>query len=113
MLYRLRALLVPALLVLGLIIQGMAMPAMASAGSASATSCQATGSDCAKRAFDHHAMNGACQVTCPAPLMLPDLSAARPFLVSSSERFMMTGEVSPAGLIRVPDPFPPRLLLPA
>ena len=112
MLYRLRAILLPALLALGLVVQGMVMPAMASTGSASAASCPAMDGNCAKPDLNHHVMTGACQVTCPVPVALPDLSAGAS-LVSPTERFVMTGAGLPAGLIRAPEPFPPRPFLPA
>lgn len=88
------------------------MPAMASAGATSAASCHAMGSNCAKPDFNHHVMTGACQVTCPVPVALPGLSAGA-FLVSPTERFVTTGAGLPDGLIRTPEPFPPRPFLPA
>ena len=112
MLHRLRAILLPALLALGLVVQGMVMPAMASAGATSAASCHAMGGNCAKPDLDHHVMTGACQVACPVPVALPNLSVGVS-LVSPTGRFVMTDAGLPAGLIRAPEPFPPRPFLPA
>lgn len=104
---RLRALLLPALLVLGLLVQGLGMPAMAAP--VMAASCQTVDGTCAKSGIDHHAMTGMCQTTCPVPVALPDVTAGAA-LMQAPVRFAMTGPGLPAGLVRTPDPFPPRPL---
>lgn len=103
-----RTLILPAFLALGLLVQGLGVPAMAAPGAATLRSCHLMSGICAKPGHDHH-MAGTCQMACPLAIVLPDVGtgAAR---LQAPMRFAMSGTGLPAGLIRAPDPFPPRPL---
>ncbi len=106
-----RSLLVTVFLALGLIAPAGVMAAMP-IGTASSSACHRMDRSCPKPTADHGLMGATCQVTCPAPVVLPDLDTMATKMLPS-ERLAMPVMGVPAGLIRAPDPFPPRSFLSA
>lgn len=95
------------LLALGLLVQGAGFPAMAVGHATSADSRHALDSHCSMPGTAQNVTGGACQVTCPTPAVLPSRYTAAAG-VETTGRFVTTGAQLPPGLIRTPDPFPPR-----
>jgi hypothetical protein len=106
---RSRTFLVSMLLALGLIVQGAGLPAVAAGHATSTASCPTMDGHCSWPGMTHHLMGGACQVTCPAPVALPSQYTAAAG-VETTVRFVRMGAQLPIGLMRTPDPFPPKPL---
>ena len=105
---RVKTFVLAALLALGLIVQGAVLPASATASGFSNGMCPI--GDCSKQGMDHHLMGAACQMACPVPAVLPALVPST-FVIPPPDQFAARDVALSAGLIRTPDPFPPRLTL--
>jgi len=95
------------ILALGFIVQGLMAPSMAARITSSLNRCYASDVQGLRSGPDHLPMSSTCEISCPAPAVLPALGV----LASAwhgAERLPVIGGGLAVGQLLAPDPPPPK-----
>ena len=97
------------IIALALVLQGVGMAGVAAGRPASASvACRVMAGNCDRTGSDHQAVASICQPSCTAPAAVPSSRPLAVLIHWNKTLFFESAVGIPAGLIRAPDPFPPR-----